>query len=214
MKILIACEYSGIVRDAFLAQGHEAISADLLPTERPGPHYQGNVLDIINDGYEMLIAHPPCTRLANSGVRWLQSPPKGKTLEDMQCELQEGAEFYNLLRNAPIKYKAIENPIMHKYARQLIEPIDRQIIQPWQFGEPEFKATGFELQNLPDLVPTEILTRPEPGTLEYKKWSRVHLLPPSPERWKERSRTMPGIALAMAAQWPGKYHLAQMAMPF
>ena len=201
MKVLIGCEFSGIVRDAFTRQGHDAISCDLLSSEKPGPHYQGDIMDIINDGWDILIAHPPCTRLANSGVRWLHKPPAGKTVDDMQKELIEGAKFYNLIRNKKIKRKAIENPIMHKYARELIQPGNRQIIQPWQFGEPEFKATGFELINLPELEPTNILDKPEKGTEEYKKWSRVHRLPPGPDRWKERSRTLQGIADAMASQW-------------
>ena len=116
-KVLIACEYSGRMRDAFIAQGHDAWSCDLLPTDVPGPHIQGDVLEHLGAGWDLMIAHPPCTRLANSGVRWLHSPPAGKTVAEMQKELDEAAAFYLALRYAPIPRKAIENPIMHRYAR-------------------------------------------------------------------------------------------------
>jgi len=201
MKVLIGCEFSGVVRDAFIKAGHDCISADLLPTEKPGPHYQGDVRDILGDGFDLAIFHPPCTRLANSGVRWLHNPPKGKTIEDMQRELIEGAEFYNIFRHAPIKHIAVENPVMHKHAKELIGPVDRQLVQPWWFGEKAFKATGFELINLPDLIPTDKLIPPKPGTQEHKEWSKIHRMPPGPDRWKERSRTFTGIAEAMADQW-------------
>ena len=199
--ILIACECSGIVRDAFIKAGYDAISCDLKPTERPGPHIQGDVREILNDGWDLMIAHPVCKRLANSGVRWLHKPPKGKTVEQMWDELQEGAEFYKTLRDAPIKRKAIENPVMHKYARELINPGYRQIVQPWWFGDEAFKATGFELINLPDLEPTNKLTPPKPGTEEHKRWSAVHREPPGPNREANRSRTFPGIAEAMPIFW-------------
>ena len=203
MKVLKACEYSGRVRDAFTKKGHDAISCDLLPSETHGNHYQGDVRDLLKNlrGYDLLIAHPPCTRLANSGVRWLHKPPKGKTVDQMWAELSEGAEFYKALRNADIEKKAIENPIMHKYARELIEPGYRQVIQPWWFGEKAFKATGLELINLPDLVPTNKLTPPKKNTVEHKEWSAIHRAPPSPDRWKLRSTTFQGIADAMADQW-------------
>lgn len=194
MKILIACEYSGIVRDAFIRKGHEAMSCDLLPTEQPGPHYQGNVLDIINDGFDMMIAHPPCTRLCNSGVRWLHE-------RDLWEDLYEACDFYLKLRNAPIHKKAIENPIMHKYAKNLLGSVNRQIIKPSWFGEKTFKATGFELHNLPLLVPSNKIEEPEKNTDEYKKWSWVHRCSPGPNRWKIRSTTLKGIADAMAEQW-------------
>lgn len=201
MRILIACEYSGRVRDAFRALGHDAMSCDLLPTEVPGPHHQGNVLDILGDGWDLLIGHPPCTRLTNSGVRWLHEPPNGKTLAEMWQGLDDAAAFYMALRDAPIPLRAIENPIMHKYARERIKPGHRQVVQPWWFGEPEFKATGFELIGLPDLVPTNMLTPPASGTDEHKAWSRVHRMSPGADRWKNRSRTYRGIAEAMAGQW-------------
>ena len=201
LNVLIACEYSGIVRDAYIARGHNAMSCDLEPTEKPGPHYQGDVFDIINDGWDMMIAHPPCTRLANSGVRWLHKPPRGKSLEQMWKELEEGAEFYKKLRDVNIPRKAIENPIMHKYARERIEPRARQVVQPWWFGDKAFKATGFELYGLPMLEETNRLNPPLPGTEEHKAWSQCHRESPGPERWKNRSRTYQGIADAMAHQW-------------
>ena len=151
--------------------------------------------------YDMMIAHPPCTRLTNAGSRWLKEPPKGKTLVEMWKGLFEGAEFYRALRDAPIKLKCIENPIMHKHAKELINPGKRQVVQPWWFGEEMFKATGFELIGLPDLVPTNKLTPPEKGTDEYKKWSFIHYMPPGPNRSKMRSKTPKGISEAMAAQW-------------
>lgn len=204
MKILIACEYSGTVRDAFIAMGHNAISCDLLPTDAPGPHHQGDVLEILNEGWDMMIAHPTCTRLANSGVRWLMGPPSGKTLDEMWDDLRRGAEFYRSLRDAPILLKAIENPIMHCHARELIKPGPRQVVQPWWFGDPAFKATGFELIGLPPLSPTLKLSPPAKGTKEHKEWSWVHMASPGPNRAKERSKSFPGMAAAMAKQWGGK----------
>lgn len=201
LNILIACECSGRVRDAMIRKGHNAVSCDLKDSETPGPHIKGDVRAVLNDGWDMMIAHPVCKRLTNSGVRWLHVPPKGRTLNEMWDELKKGAEFYLELRNAPIKKKAIENPIFHKYARELITPGHRQIIQPWWFGEPFFKATGLELINLPDLVPTNILTPPKKGTEEHKAWSAVHRESPGPEREANRSRTFYGVANAFAEQW-------------
>jgi hypothetical protein len=197
MKILIACEFSGIVREAFVKKGHYVISCDLLESEIPGMHYQGDIFDIINHKWDMMIAHPPCRFLANSGVRWLE---KGKNKARMK-EMRKAAVFYNMIRSANIKKKCIENPIMHKYAKEIITSIDRQIVQPHWFGEPFFKATGFELYGLPELKPTNKLEVPEKGTEEYKKWSKVHREPPGPDRWKNRSRTFQGVANAMADQW-------------
>ena len=201
LRVLVACEYSGIVRDAFINRGHDAISCDLLPTDAVGPHHQGDIFDIIDDGFDLMIAHPPCTRLTNSGVRWLTVPPKGRTLAEMWEELDQAADFYKRLSSADIPKKAIENPIMHKYARERIGPIVRQVVQPWWFGEKTFKATGFELHGLPDLIPTNKLNPPKPGTDEHKAWSWVHRASPGPDRWKVRSTTASGIAKAMAAQW-------------
>ena len=195
LKVLVACEYSGRVRDAFIRKGHDAISCDLLPSDSDfGPHYQGDVFDIINDGFDLLIGHPPCTRLANSGVRWLAE-------RNLWDEMRQAADFYLALRNAPIKMKCIENPIMHKYARELLGNVPRHVVQPWWFGERTFKATGYELHNLPELKPSNKLNPPKSGTEEHKEWSWVHRCPPGPLRWKIRSTTPAGIAEAMSEQW-------------
>jgi len=200
VRILVACEFSGIVRDAFLAKGHDVLSCDLLDTERPGPHYKGDVRDVLFDSWDMLIAHPPCTRLANSGVRWLSDPPKGKTLEQMWDDFYSGVEFYKLFQQSFILKKAIENPIMHCYAKEQLK-ILRTVVQPWWFGEKAFKATGFELVGLPPLKPTNKLIPPRPGTREHLEWSRVWMESPGKDRWKNRSRTYEKVAEAMAQQW-------------
>ena len=180
MKVLVACEYSGIVRDAFIKRGHDAMSCDLLPTERPGPHYQGDVFDIINDGWDLMIAHPPCTHLAVSGARWFK---------DKLPEQAEALEFVRRLMDADIQHIALENPVSIISSR--IRKPD-QIIQPWQFGHGETKATCLWLKNLSKLQPTDIVDGRE---------ARIHKMPPGPNRWKERSRTFQGIADAMADQW-------------
>ena len=204
-RVLVACEYSGIVRDAFLALDHDAWSCDLLASESgSNRHIQGDVLEILHDGWDLIIvAHPPCTRLCNSGVRWLHKPPRGKTLEEMWRDLDKGAAFFSKLWNADIPHVAVENPVMHKHAKGLIENYQdpSQIVQPWWFGEPQFKATGLYLRNLPNLVETNLLTPPQKGTDEHKAWSRVHRMSPGADRAKERSRFFPGIAKAMADQW-------------
>ena len=186
MKVLVACEYSGKVRDAFISQGHDAMSCDLLPTDVDGPHYQGDVFDIIDQGWDLMIAHPPCTYLTNSGVRWLHERP------GRWEQLRDGAEFFKALLEADIPMIAVENPIMHKYAIEIIGRKQDQIVQPWQFGHGETKATGFWLKNLPPLMPTEIVEGRE---------QRIHKLAPSADRWKIRSETFTGIAEAMAKQW-------------
>lgn len=211
MNVLIACEESGTVRDAFLALGHNAISCDLLPTRSKGPHLQCDVREVLHLGWDLMIAHPVCKRLANSGVRWLHEPPAGKSREEMWADLEKAAEFYRLLRDAPIPQKAIENPVMHAHAIELVKPGYRQVVQPWWFGDPTFKATGFELIGLPDLVPTNKLTPPKPGTDEHKAWSWVHRMPPGPNRERERSKFQPGIARAMAEQWGGCVEMARAA---
>ena len=180
MNILVACEYSGIVRSEFVALGHNAWSCDLLPTEIPGQHYQGDVRDLLKEQWDLMIAHPPCTHLAVSGARYFYRK---------QAEQAEALEFVRLLMNAPIEHIAIENPISVISSR--IRKPD-QIIQPWQFGHGETKATCLWLKNLPKLQPSNIVEGRE---------QRIHKMPPSPERWKERSRTFQGIANAMAAQW-------------
>jgi site-specific DNA-cytosine methylase len=180
MRILIACEYSGTVRDAFIAAGHDAVSCDLLPSESPGPHYQGDVTDILNDGFDMMVAHPPCTHLAVSGARWFK---------DKVQQQQEALDFVRLLMDAPIPRICIENPVSIISSR--IRKPD-QVIQPWQFGHGETKATCLWLKGLPKLTPTNVVEGRE---------QRIHKMPPSPDRWKERSRTYAGIAAAMAQQW-------------
>jgi site-specific DNA-cytosine methylase len=180
MKVLVACEYSATVREAFAAKGHEAVSCDLLPTEIPGPHYEGNVLDILYDKWDLMIAHPPCTHLAVSGARWFK---------DKQVEQKEALAFVRELLNAPIERIALENPI--SIISSKIRKPD-QIIQPWMFGHGETKATCLWLKGLPLLQPTNVVDGRE---------ARVHKMAPSPDRWKERSRTFKGIAQAMADQW-------------
>jgi hypothetical protein len=178
------------------------VSCDLKPAEDGSPHHlQGDVRRFLDNGWDQMIAHPVCTRLTNAGVRWLKVPPPGKTLEDMWNELREGLDLYRTLRDAPIERKAIENPVMHLYARCLLNIKERQTVQPWWFGDPFFKATGWELINLPKLVPTNKLIPPKPGTPEHKAWSAVHRAPPGPTRTEDRSRFYPGMADAMAQQW-------------
>jgi hypothetical protein len=191
MKILIACEYSGTVRDAFARKGHDATSCDLLPTMTPGKHYQGSVTDIIGDGWDMMIAHPPCTYLANSGVSWLNRIPG-------RWDQMRDGEFFRLLLNAPIPKIAIENPVMHGYAKEIIGQTYTQTIQPWQFGEDASKRTCLWLKNLPALVPTDVLVK---NRYANQTPSGQNNLGPSADRWKERSTTYQGIANAMAEQW-------------
>ena len=182
MRILIACEFSGIVRDAFIKKGHDAISCDLLPTEKPGLHYQGDVFDIINDGWDMTIAHPPCAHLAISGARWF----KEKIADGRQ---EQGIDFFMALINAPCRKIAVENPIgimSTKYRKP------DQIIQPWQFGHGETKATCLWLKNLPLLKSTKIME---------ERIQRIWRMPPTKDRAKLRSITFTGIAQAMADQW-------------
>ena len=194
MRVLVACEYSGVVRDAFLARGHDAMSCDLLPTDSPGPHYQGDVRDVLFDGWDLMIAHPPCTYLTNSGVRWLKDNPERWEL------MKEGAEFFRMLLNAPIPMRAIENPIMHGHAVQIIGRRQDQVVQPWMFGHTEQKATGLWLENLPLLQPTDNV-REEMMALPKKERNRIHYMSPGKDRWKLRSTTYQGIAEAMADQW-------------
>lgn len=182
MRVLIACEYSGVVRDAFLARGHDAMSCDLLPTEVTGPHYQGDVFDVIGGGWDLMVCHPPCTDLAVSGARHFPA----KIADGRQGR---ALDFVRRLLDAPINRIALENPIS-VISSKIRKP--DQIIQPWMFGHGEVKATCLWLKNLPRLTPTDIVTGREP---------RVHFMPPGPNRWKERSRTLTGIAAAMADQW-------------
>jgi len=201
MKVLIACEYSGTVRDAFTALGHDAWSCDLRPSEKPGQHLQCDVREILGNGWDLMIAHPVCTRLTNAGRRWLHNPPPGKTMVGMWRDFFDGVEFYNTLRNAPIPKRAIENPVMHDHAKECLGEMNRQIVQPWWFGDKAFKATGWELFDLPRLEATHKLEPPKKGTDEHKEWSWVHRMSPGPDRERERSRFHPGMAKAMAEQW-------------
>ncbi len=182
MNVLIACEFSGVVRDAFRARGHYAVSCDLMPAEAGGPHYQGDVRDLIENwrDWDLLIAHPPCTHLAVSGARWFK---------DKADEQAQALDFVRYLLAAPIPRICIENPVSVISSR--IRKPD-QSIQPWQFGHGEVKRTCLWLKNLPKLRPTNIVSGRE---------ARVHRMPPGPDRWKERSKTLPGIAQAMADQW-------------
>lgn len=199
MRVLVACEFSGIVRDAFIARGHDAVSCDLLPSERPGPHVIGDVLSILDADWDLLIAHPPCTYLANSGVRWLYGGKGAIVDPDRWAKMEDGARFFAALLSAPIARIAVENPIMHRYAKEVIaaetfdeQDVTIQTVQPYWFGHGETKATQLWLRNLPELTPTNMVDGRTP---------RVHYASPGPDRWKERSRTYQGLAGAMAAQW-------------
>lgn len=195
LKILIACEFSGIVRDAFAARGHNVWSCDLLPTERPGQHIQGDVLKLLQEhSFDMMIAHPPCTYLANSGVQHLGKVSK------RWFQMLEARQFFMELLIAPIERIAIENPIPHGYADL---PNYQQIVQPFYFGDPQQKKTCLWLKNLPPLMSTLIVERGEQyigkdGRPNGSKW---YQLPPSVDRWKHRSKTFLGLANAMANQW-------------
>jgi hypothetical protein len=195
MRVLVACEYSGTVRDAFAALGHEAMSCDMLPTDVAGKHYQGSVLDVLDDGWDLMIAHPPCTYLTNAGVTWLHRDPARWNL------LDDGAAFFKVLLNSNIPRIAVENPIMHKYAKERIGGVRQsQVIQPWMFGHMEQKATCLWLKGLPLLTPTNNV-KGEMMKLPKNQRERLFYMPPTPDRWKERSKTFTGIATAMADQW-------------
>jgi hypothetical protein len=207
MRILIGCETSGVMRRAFAALGHDVWSCDLLPAEDgSNRHIRGDVRDCLGWGWDMLaVCHPPCTRLCNSGVRWLHTPPPGRTRAEMWAELEDGVDLFRACWQAPIPRRAIENPVMHRHARERL-PADLprpQIVQPWWFGDPAKKATGWYLDGLPPLVPTSRLTPPPTGSDEAKAWEQVHRAPPGPDRWRFRSRTFEGMAAACAAQWAG-----------
>lgn len=195
MRVLVACEYSGRVRDAFIRRGHDAMSCDILPTDSPGPHYQGDVQNILGDNWDLMVAHPPCTYMTNSGVTWLHKDPT------RWAKLDDAAAFFKMLLDAPIEKIAVENPIMHKYAKERIGGVKQtQVVQPWMFGHTEQKATCLWLKNLPPLVPTNDV-KAEMLQLPDNERQRLHYLPPSADRWKLRSTTYMGIAEAMADQW-------------
>lgn len=228
MRVLIGCEFSGAVRRAFAALGHDAWSCDLLPAEDgSNRHFVGDVRDYLHMDWDLLaVFHPPCTRLCNSGVRWLSEPPVNAPRDATAAEqmawpalpvevkrqimwrlLDEGAAFFSDLWGAPVERIAVENPIMHRHARERIRDFrpPAQTVQPWWFGDRAFKGTGLYLRNLPPLKPTNKLTPPAPGTDEHKAWSAVHRHSGwgkvGAARWAARSRTFQGIADAMAQQW-------------
>ena len=192
MRVLVACEYSGRVRDAFIAKGHDAVSCDLLPTDVPGPHYQGDVRDLLVQRWDLLIAFPPCTYLCSSGLHW------NKRVPGRAAKTQDALDFVRLLLNAPIERIALENPV-GCISTQVRKP--DQVIQPWQFGHPESKTTCLWLKGLRRLVPTKVLDKPASGRWENQTASGQNRLGPSEDRWKLRSLTYFGIAQAMADQW-------------
>jgi len=185
MKVLVACEFSGIVRDAFLAAGHDAMSCDLLPSETDGPHHQGDVRPLLREAWDLVIAHPPCTYLANSGVRWLHDDRHPGRWDDMIA----AAGFFRECLDANAPRVAVENPVVHGHAGL---PQMTQSVQPWQFGHGECKRICLWLRGLPDLIPTRVVAGRD---------QRVHRMPPGPDRQKERSRFFKGVAEAMADQW-------------
>jgi hypothetical protein len=194
MRVLVACEFSGIVRDAFRREGHEAWSCDTAPPETIGEysdyHIMNDVSRVLLDDWDLMIAHPPCTYLANSGVRWLR---RGKVInEDRWALLEDAAAFFLELLNAPIDKICIENPLMHEYAATCIGRRYSQIVHPWQHGHEESKTTCLWLENLPRLKPTKVVSR---------RRQKVHYMSPGPDRSRERSKTYTGIATAMADQW-------------
>ena len=195
MDVLIACETSGIVRDAFITAGHNAVSVDILPTDSPGPHITGDALNVLGQGWDLMIAHPPCTYMSNSGVQHLRRDATRWN------KLNAAADFFNALLDADIPRICIENPIMHKYALERIgnRKYD-QIIQPYQFGHMEQKATCLWLKGLFRLTPTSDL-KTKTMQLPDSQRQRIFWASPGPERWKVRSMTYTGIARAMAEQW-------------
>lgn len=226
LRVLIGCETSGIVRRAFSVLGHDVWSCDLLPADDgSNRHIRCDIREILNEGWDLLaVMHPPCTRLCNSGVRWLNKPPTRLTevypaadrlayasmseeerLAFMWKSLDDGAKLFSACWNAPVERVAVENPVMHRYAKERIANYrpPAQTVQPWWFGAEAFKGTSFFLRNLPKLVATNRLAPPKSGTEEHKRWSRIHRAARTPERWKIRSETFPEIAAAMAQQWGG-----------
>ncbi|SET75669.1 hypothetical protein [Paracoccus homiensis] len=214
MRVLIGCETSGVMRRAFDALGHDVWSCDLLPAEDgSNRHIRCDIRELLDDGWDLLaVMHPPCTRLCRSGRRWMSGPgkwtppkqlPKGRTIEDMRAEFEEGVGLFIDCWRAPIERVAIENPEMNDLAKDRM-PADLpapQIVQPFWFGEPAYKATGFYLRGLPRLTATDRLPEPERGSDEWKAWNAIHRTPPGPDRWKIRSRTFEGVAKACATQW-------------
>jgi hypothetical protein len=193
MRVLIACEFSGVVRTAFAGLGHDAVSCDLYPSEQPGPHIMGDVRHVLHDGWDLMVAHPPCTHLAVSGARWFRGKNAQRELFLSRTRQEDALEFFMQLLAAPIERVAVENPV--SIVSTHIRPPD-QIIQPWQYGHAETKATCLWLKNLAPLQPTRIAT----GTIDKL---RVRDEPRRSDRWRQRSRTYAGVAAAMAQQWGG-----------
>jgi hypothetical protein len=217
LRVLIACETSGIGRRAFAARGHDVWSCDLRPAEDgSNRHIVCDVRDgILEDGWDLLcVMHPPCDRLCRSGRRWMSGPgqwtppkqlPAGRSWADMRAEFEEGVDIFTTCWRAPVERVAIENPEMNDLARARM-PSDLpkpQIVQPFWFGDPAYKATGWYLRGLPELTETRRLPEPERGSDEWRRWNRVHRLPPGPERKRLRSRSWPGMMAAAADQWGG-----------
>jgi len=201
LRVLVACEYSATVRDAFAARGHDAWSCDLLPCDKGGQHIQGNVLDVLDQGWDLMIAHPPCTYLANSGARWLwEDKSRGMKNKERWLQLEQAATFFRAFIDADIPRICIENPIMLSYGLKAVGRRYDQKIQPYQFGHKETKATCLWLKGLDPLQPTTDY-KEETMALPAKIRCRLGYLSPSPDRWKLRSKTYDGIAQAMAQQW-------------
>lgn len=213
MRVLVACEYSGTVRDSFAAKGHEAWSCDLLPSLTPGKHYQGDVFRFIwleekmGRNFDLMIAHPPCTHLTNSASKHLYIDCKKDNgiYQINWDEMEEAAEFYNKFKEVKIQKKCTENPIMHCHARELVGGRATQYVQPWWFGSKKNKATGLKLENLPKLVKTNVVG-PMPktvkkGTKEYRDWNECWYMSPGEDRGIKRAKTDPAVAGAMAEQW-------------
>lgn len=213
-RALIGCEESGVVRRAFAARGYDAWSCDLRPSrDRSNKHLIGDVRDHLNDGWDLLIiCHPVCTRLCRSGRRWLSGPgkmtepkklPRGRTWQSMIDEFNDGVALFTACWNAPVERIALENPEMHDIARDAM-PADLprpHMVQPWWFGDPQYKATGWYLKNLPPLMETNRLAEPVKGGDEWKRWNRTWRMPPGEDRGQRRSEFFPGMADAMADQW-------------
>jgi hypothetical protein len=195
MRVLVACEYSATVRDAFRARGHSAFSVDLLPSDGdPRYHFQDDALMIARAcPWDLIVAHPPCTRLTKAGVRWLHE-------RDLWQEMSEAAEFFRAFLELDCSRVAVENPVMHRYATEIIGRKQDQVVQPWMFGHPESKGTGLWLKGLPKLEPTNDV-KVAAMALTPKERDRIHWAAPGPDRWKLRSKTYQGIADAMAEQW-------------
>lgn len=209
MTWLIACERSGKIRDAMIARGIDAVSCDIMPTRSPGPHIEGDATVVMQRRWAGVIAHPVCRYMTNAGAKHLYVGQKRYKEDGTESHMStprvwncvEGAKFFKLCLEANAPRVAVENPIMHSLAAELVGCRADQFVQPWWFGERMFKATGFHLQGLPKLAPTDKLTPPKPGTDEHKAWSWVHRMPPGPDREEKRSQTAQGIADAIAEQW-------------